>query len=596
MTLVALFSVTMVLTTCKKGEEPPSPDDIIIAKEVKVISNQIWDKNIVSIDSTNYTITFSKDITSTQQIKAGDIIVSAVGEGLLRKVKSVSTVNNEIKVQTEPATLTDVIQQGLIEIDQPLTVSQIKSVDYHYAGVKLNTDNLKGAEQTQFNWDINTVLYDNDGNLATTSDQIKLIGTFNCDWRLALRIDVGLIQGLKEVKFGYESGENLDLQLIAGMQYNFEKKVTLATINFTPIVVTVGIVPVVFTPQLNIIVGIDGYANASVTSKITQSLSFNAGIKYLKAQGWSPYNTFDKNLNFQPPQLNMNAGAEAYLKPEILIKIYAIAGPYVNLKLYGRVDANLLQTPWWKLYGGVTMNAGAKVDILDKFLLEYTVSDLIKYEQLLAQSTTPPVSLPTVTTNNITTVTSTSATVGGNVTADGGATVTERGVYWGQSENPEETGTKLKIGSGTGTFSTTLSGLSPNTQYYVRAYAINYMGEVFGAQVSFPIDAQDLPIECGTYLWSGSGSHTATSCVGAYSWTNTGVYNVLPGMTLQSIENNQCTAIQDACGNHGLCTGQCSLTVQDSRHFTVSSTLTSVCNIDSKIMYEQVIITYTLMQ
>ena len=483
--VLSLLFIIGCLCSCKKKEETLSSDAIVIAKAVKVINNETWNKQFISLDSTNYTITFSKNITSTLQIKVGDIIVSEAGEGLLRKVKSVSTVGNETKVQTESATLTDVIQQGLIEYDQPLTISQIKSIDYNYAGLKLKTDNSKGAEQTQFSWDINAVLYDNDGNLATTSDQIKLIGTFNCDWRLALRIDVGLSTGLKEVKFGYESSENLDLQLIAGIQYSFEKKITLATVNFTPIVVTIGFVPIVFTPQLKISVGIDGSANASVTSKITQSISFNAGIQYLKDQDWSPYNTFDKNIGFQPPQLNMNASTSAYLKPELLIKVYAIAGPYANLKLYGRVDANLLQTPWWKLYGGITMSAGAKVDILDKFLLECTVSDLIKYEQLLAQSTTPPVLLPIVTTNNVTTFTSTTATYGGNVTSDGNASISDRGVYYGTSANPETTGTKLQIGSGTGSFSYTRSGLSANTTYYVKAYAINSRGPAYGSQVTF---------------------------------------------------------------------------------------------------------------
>jgi len=483
--ILSLLFVFICLCTCKKKDETPASDAIVLAKEVKVIDIQTWNKQFISLDSTNYTITFSKNINSTKQIKVGDILVSGSGEGLLRRVKDVSTVGDELKVQTESATLTDIIQQGTIEVNQPLTVSQIRSIDYHYAGIKLNEDNLKGPDQLQFSWDINTLLYDNDGNLSTTNDQIKLIGTFACDWKLALKIDVGFREGLKEVQFGYESSENLDLQLVAGLQYNFEKKITLATVNFVPVTVLVGAVPVVFTPTLQIIVGVDGSANGSVTSRITQTMSFNAGAKYLKADGWKPFNTFNKTIGFQPPQLNVNASAGAYLKPEFSIKIYGIAGPYANLKLYGRIDANILQTPWWNLYGGITMDAGAKVDILDKFLLEFTFSDLIKYEQMLAQATTPPLFLPTVTTNNITTFTSTTATIGGNVTSDGNASVTERGIYWGISQNPETTGNKIQIGSGTGSFSTSLTGLNSSTVYYIKAYAINSQGVAYGTQVSF---------------------------------------------------------------------------------------------------------------
>jgi hypothetical protein len=97
--------------------------------------------------------------------------------------------------------------------------------------------------------------------------------------------------------------------------------------------------------------------------------------------------------------------------------------------------------------------------------------------------------LPTVTTNAITVFTSSSATVGGNVTVNGNVTVTERGVFWGTSQNPETSGTKLAIGTGNGTFSGNLSGLSSNTTYFVKAYATSSKGTAYGAQVSFTTSA-----------------------------------------------------------------------------------------------------------
>jgi hypothetical protein len=93
--------------------------------------------------------------------------------------------------------------------------------------------------------------------------------------------------------------------------------------------------------------------------------------------------------------------------------------------------------------------------------------------------------LPTVTTNDIIVFTYSSATVSGNVTADGNVAVTENGVFWGTSQNPEATGTKLPIGNGTGVFSDNLSGLTSNTTYFVKAYATNNIGTAYGNQVSF---------------------------------------------------------------------------------------------------------------
>jgi uncharacterized protein (TIGR02145 family) len=92
---------------------------------------------------------------------------------------------------------------------------------------------------------------------------------------------------------------------------------------------------------------------------------------------------------------------------------------------------------------------------------------------------------PEVSTIIIPGYTYTSATVGGYATCELAVTITECGVCWGTSQNPESTGTKLQIGSGTGSFSTGLSGLNPNTTYYVKAYATNSVGTAYGNQVSF---------------------------------------------------------------------------------------------------------------
>lgn len=94
-------------------------------------------------------------------------------------------------------------------------------------------------------------------------------------------------------------------------------------------------------------------------------------------------------------------------------------------------------------------------------------------------------SLPVVSTNNVTNITSSSAYCGGNVTSDGGSTVTTRGVCWGTSQNPTVNNSRTSNGSGTGSFNTTLTGLMSGTTYYVRAYATNSYGTSYGAQKSF---------------------------------------------------------------------------------------------------------------
>ncbi len=99
--------------------------------------------------------------------------------------------------------------------------------------------------------------------------------------------------------------------------------------------------------------------------------------------------------------------------------------------------------------------------------------------------------LPLVTTSDITDISYVSATVGGNVTEEGGAKESERGIWYGTSSGPEQNGTKLQIGSGIGDFSTSLSYLSPGTLYYVKAYVTNNAGSSYGDEKSFSTLAID---------------------------------------------------------------------------------------------------------
>jgi len=88
----------------------------------------------------------------------------------------------------------------------------------------------------------------------------------------------------------------------------------------------------------------------------------------------------------------------------------------------------------------------------------------------------------TLTTNSVSNVTSTTATCGGTITSDGGATVTSRGVCWSASNNPTiSLSTKTVDGSEIGYFTSYLSGLQPGITYYVRAYATNSVGTVYGS-------------------------------------------------------------------------------------------------------------------
>jgi Protein of unknown function (DUF1566) len=113
----------------------------------------------------------------------------------------------------------------------------------------------------------------------------------------------------------------------------------------------------------------------------------------------------------------------------------------------------------------------------------------------------PPLLAATTTASSITDNTASS---GGNISSDGGAAITARGICWNTSPSPTTVlSTKTTDGTGSGTFTSGLTGLSPTTTYYVRAYATNSIGTSYGSEISFTT----------TVVWPSVAATTAASSI-----------------------------------------------------------------------------------
>ena len=95
------------------------------------------------------------------------------------------------------------------------------------------------------------------------------------------------------------------------------------------------------------------------------------------------------------------------------------------------------------------------------------------------------ITTPTLSTLEITDITKITATSGGDVTNGGGNNVTARGVCWSTSSNPTTSDSHTSNETGTGSFTSSLTDLTQNTTYYVRAYATNNEGTAYGNQKQF---------------------------------------------------------------------------------------------------------------
>jgi hypothetical protein len=110
--------------------------------------------------------------------------------------------------------------------------------------------------------------------------------------------------------------------------------------------------------------------------------------------------------------------------------------------------------------------------------------DLGPYEY---EAQDPPVdpTLADVVTYHPYWLTPTMASSGGFVSDDGGADITAKGVCWNTTGTPDTGDSKTEDGTGDGAFTSTMTGLTQGTTYYVRAYATNEAGTAYGTQMTF---------------------------------------------------------------------------------------------------------------
>ena len=119
------------------------------------------------------------------------------------------------------------------------------------------------------------------------------------------------------------------------------------------------------------------------------------------------------------------------------------------------------------------------------------------------------IAVPVLSTFSASNITTNSATSGGNVTNDGGGAVTSRGVCWATSQNPTISNSKTNDGTGSGSFTSSITGLIHGTTYYVRAYATNFAGTSYGNQII--ISALAIPPTVNTISATAINSTIATT-------------------------------------------------------------------------------------
>jgi len=155
--------------------------------------------------------------------------------------------------------------------------------------------------------------------------------------------------------------------------------------------------------------------------------------------------------------------------------------------------------------------------------------------------------LPLITTDTASSVTTTSAISGGNVTNEGGLIVSEKGICFSLNNNPTVFDNKLSAGGGLGSFTSNITGLMDNTTYFVRAYATNSAGTAYGNEINFKTIEIFLP----TVTTTVASAITSTTATAGGNVTDDGGDNIIDRGVCYSTSPNPTIANQFVSGGTG---------------------------------------------
>ncbi len=182
-------------------------------------------------------------------------------------------------------------------------------------------------------------------------------------------------------------------------------------------------------------------------------------------------------------------------------------------------------------------------------------SDIIQGSYFRPDPYPPQVALPIVFTSDIFDIRGNTARGGGSIIDDGGNSITSQGLCWSTKPNP------TTANSTTDSFERAMDGLSPNTLYYVRAYAVNSSGTGYGNQVSFNSGFLIGSIYGGGIVFHNDGKGHGLVCAPMDQSTGAewGCYGTLIGETSPNINTGatNTAAILNKCPKESLAAHIC---------------------------------------
>jgi hypothetical protein len=313
-------------------------------------------------------LAFEAATPTLRRLSTGDVIVAGVApstpRGLLRRVTRVERRDGRLVVETAPAGLEDVFWSAHVRHRARMLPADVALARAEVEGLVVPDAATQAWSPGPIEFELlDVVLFDLDGDPATTGDQVRATGTLGAEPSFDLDVDISWGR-VRRLEFTNRTRLYATLELDARASASFSHTVTVATVQFAPVTLMIGPIPLVLTPVLDVHVGASGSVSAQLRTSVTAATSVAAGLVY-EDERWRgfadlPDGLEDVELDWRRPEASGQASAEVLAGPQLTLLLYDLGGPYASV--YGYAAAGVtLEPPAWALDVGVRGNLGVAV-------------------------------------------------------------------------------------------------------------------------------------------------------------------------------------------------------------------------------------------
>jgi Fibrobacter succinogenes major domain (Fib_succ_major). len=524
---ILVFICLFTLIGCSKEEgesmAPDLPIGEVVLDDKTYIVNESESSKTISVETDK--IIFTEN-TLPKDIAVGSILISDITEaapgGYLRKVTSIQTENEQTVVKTEQATLVEAIRYASVKNSRRITVDDILYIELsdgsHISQQQIKQMQVK-LKSTKADWvpitfEKEVVIYDQDNNMNTKDDQIRIKGeiTFQLTSEFDIDIDAWALEYLKMgVGFENESKLTISAELKKTFVESSELKLKIGTVHLMPFTFYVGIIPIPIADQsIDLVVGVDASVSAKLSTGFTCKNSISAGLEFKKGLGVKPVSSSENNMQYTPFDIKLQAKLEPYfgiywraypfLFPE---KAFIQAGPRLSFPIEATLGLNGGQA---KVDWLVSLHMIAKLGFVTGVeMLDYDEKWEMAKGNIAIWQFIQTSELETLVPYNIT---GTTAMCGGHLITnfldmqiqEQGICYVEKGTLAGTSLTTDDNSVK-HTGMAVEVFKDLqMKDLKPNTVYQVRAYVKNQAGTIYGEIKEFTTSNVD-GVYIGEQIW-----------------------------------------------------------------------------------------------